>query len=140
MNDCQQFVYDKESITDLWIANCVIQLTTDLCQFQTALANKDADIEQLKSDHATVQAEQEDLLMMLSDQDSKLKVYKKKLRIFGEANLSPDEAEDDELSDWKSWQAFFDCFYTNHVLWYIYLFHSPLFTMTINELIWTFWS
>ena len=60
------------------------------------MANKDAEIEQLKSDHGAVQAEQEDLLMMLSDQDSKLKMYKKKLRIHGDENLSPDE---DELSD-----------------------------------------
>ena len=72
--------------------------------FQTALANKDAEIEQLKTDHSSVQAEQEDLLMMLSDQDSKLKLYKKKLRILGEAHLSPDEEEDEELSDW--WKHF----------------------------------
>ena len=70
------------------------------------MANKDADMEQLKNDLTSVQAEQEDLLMMLSDQDSKLKLYKKKLKILGTAeevnNLSPDdeeEAEEDELSD-----------------------------------------
>lgn len=63
-------------------------------------------MEQLKNDLTSVQAEQEDLLMMLSDQDSKLKLYKKKLKILGTAeevnNLSPDdeeEAEEDELSD-----------------------------------------
>ena len=70
------------------------------------MANKDTDMEQLKNDLTSVQAEQEDLLMMLSDQDSKLKLYKKKLKILGTAeevnNLSPDdeeEAEEDELSD-----------------------------------------
>ena len=63
-------------------------------------------MEQLKNDLTSVQAEQEDLLMMLSDQDSKLKLYKKKLKILGTSeevnNLSPDdeeEAEEDELSD-----------------------------------------
>lgn len=63
-------------------------------------------MEQLKNDLTSVQAEQEDLLMMLSDQDSKLKLYKKKLKILATAeevnNLSPDdeeEAEEDELSD-----------------------------------------
>ena len=64
------------------------------------LAKKDSELEELKNDHTTIQAEQEDLLMMLSDQDSKLKVYKKKLKILAPAeetnNLSPDE---DELSD-----------------------------------------
>ena len=70
------------------------------------MANKDTDMEQLKNDLTSVQAEQEDLLMMLSDQDSKLKLYKKKLKILGTSeevnNLSPDdeeEAEEDELSD-----------------------------------------
>ena len=64
------------------------------------MAKKDAELEELKNDHTSIQAEQEDLLMMLSDQDSKLKVYKKKLKILAPAeetnNLSPDE---DELSD-----------------------------------------
>ena len=64
------------------------------------MAKKDAELEELKNDHTSIQAEQEDLLMMLSDQDSKLKVYKKKLKILVPAeetnNLSPDE---DELSD-----------------------------------------
>ena len=99
--------------------------------FQTALANKDAEIEQLKTDHSSVQAEQEDLLMMLSDQDSKLKLYKKKLRILGEAHLSPDEEEEDEeLSDW--WTSFRKhfCFYMNQFLWYIiYHFSIPFFLL-----------
>ena len=69
-------------------------------------AEEKAELAKVKEAFSTLQSEQEDLLMMLSDQDSKLKLYKKKLKILGTAeevnNLSPDdeeEAEEDELSD-----------------------------------------
>ena len=52
--------------------------------FQTALAKKDAELEELKNDHSSIQAEQEDLLMMLSDQDSMIDRYKKRLKALGE--------------------------------------------------------
>ena len=58
----------------------------------------------LKSAYETLQGEQEDLLLMLSDQDTKLNEYKKKLKSLGFV-LDEDEDEEDcegvveELSD-----------------------------------------
>ena len=49
----------------------------------------------VRSAYETLQSEQEDLLMMLSDQDSKLKEYKKRLKALGQPILD----DEDELSD-----------------------------------------
>jgi hypothetical protein len=53
----------------------------------------------LQESYTALQSEQEDLLMMLSDQDSKLRDYKKKLKALGQA-VEEDLADDDDyLSD-----------------------------------------
>ena len=54
----------------------------------------------LKAAFTTLQSEQEDLLMMLSDQDVKLKGYKKTIKGLGQPISDEDEDLDLDLSDW----------------------------------------
>lgn len=86
----------------------VQNLQTQLDALQTILAKKDNEIEALKNgddelntlkcDFASLQSEQEDLLMMLSDQDLKIREYKKKLKLLG-ALENGGESDDEDLSD-----------------------------------------
>ena len=54
----------------------------------------------LKAAFTTLQSEQEDLLMMLSDQDAKLRGYKKTIKGLGQPISDEDEDLDLDLSDW----------------------------------------
>ena len=94
-------VYNHD-VNDVEVRNMQAQLDA----LQAALAVKDTEIEALKSeaekDKASfdaLQAEQEDLLMMLSDQDSKLAEYKRRLKALGQPIEEEEEEEEEELSD-----------------------------------------
>ena len=50
-------------------------------------------VKKLKEDYSTLEQEQEDLLMMLSEQDCKIKEYKKRLKSLGQV-LSEDDEDD----------------------------------------------
>ena len=97
---------DEDDSSDIEVKNLAKQVEA----LQNTLAKRDHEIEDLKqqqehpvngesdlkSQLETLQGEQDDLLMMLSDQDSKLKEYKKTLKALGQPIL---EEEDDEVSD-----------------------------------------
>ena len=57
-----------------------------------------AELVKLKAAYHVLQSEQEDLLIMLSDQDLKIREYKKKLKILGQP-LPEDDEDDLGLSD-----------------------------------------
>ena len=97
---------NDESSAEIEIKNLQKQIEA----LQNTLAKKEEQVEELKQNHnhhpvngendiksayETLQSEQEDLLMMLSDQDSKLKEYKKRLKALGQPILD----DEDELSD-----------------------------------------
>ena len=71
---------------------------------KTENCNNVEEKDDLKSAYETLQGEQEDLLLMLSDQDTKLNEYKKKLKSLGHPILDEEDEEDcdgavEELSD-----------------------------------------
>ena len=96
---------DEDDSSDIEVKNLAKQVEA----LQNTLAKRDHEIEglkqqqehpvngesDLKSQLETLQGEQDDLLMMLSDQDTKLKEYKKKLKALGQPILE----DDDEVSD-----------------------------------------
>ena len=97
---------NNDDSTEIEIKNLQKQVEA----LQNALARKENEVEELKQNnnhpvngeendvrnaYETLQSEQEDLLMMLSDQDSKLKEYKKRLKALGQPILD----DEDELSD-----------------------------------------
>ena len=59
-----------------------------------------AELAKVKEAFSTLQSEQEDLLMMLSEQDVKLRGYKKIIKGLGQSISDDDDDLDLELSDW----------------------------------------
>ena len=78
-------------------------LQTQIHALYATVAAKDAEIDRLnglvyefrsmKGDFEVLRTEQDDLLMMLSDQDTKIDGYKKKLKALGET-LDGDDDDD----------------------------------------------
>ena len=115
-NDSSTYPNESDGIE---LKNMQIQLEA----LQAALAQRDSQIEALKADHEnkekihcngdsdiaesaklkeafeSLQNEQEDLLMMLSDQDMKLRKYRKILKNLGQIVSEDEEEEDLETAD-----------------------------------------
>ena len=62
-------------------------------------AEEKAELAKVKEAFSTLQSEQEDLLMMLSEQDVKLRGYKKIIKGLGQSISDDDDDLDLELSD-----------------------------------------
>ena len=89
-------------ITLIFLYNISLLLLAPLtngsdAQVQEAEGQK-AELAKVKEAFSTLQSEQEDLLMMLSEQDVKLRGYKKIIKGLGQS-ISDDDDLDLELSD-----------------------------------------
>ena len=90
-------------ITLIFLYNVVVFLLAPITngsdtQVQENAEGK-AELAKVKEAFSTLQSEQEDLLMMLSEQDVKLRGYKKIIKGLGQSISDEDEDLDLELSD-----------------------------------------